>query len=73
MALASAAGERHKAVEVPLLSVAAGVELFLGHFTDGEIDALSAISRATSQVRRLLTPCHLTCGVFYEANREYDG
>ena len=42
MALASAAGERHEVVEVPLLSVAAGVELFLGHFSGGEIDALSA-------------------------------
>ena len=39
MALASAAGEQHEVVEVPLLSVAAGVELFLGHFPDGEIDA----------------------------------
>ena len=42
MALASAAGERHEVVEVPLLTVAAGVELFLGHFTHGEIDAPAA-------------------------------
>ena len=42
MALASAAGEQHEMVEVPLLSVAAGVELFLGHFSCGEIDAPSA-------------------------------
>jgi hypothetical protein len=42
VALASTAGEQHEVVEVPLLSVAAGVELFLGHFTDGEIDAPSA-------------------------------
>ena len=41
MALASAAGEQHEMVEVPLLSVVAGVELFLGHFTHGEIDAPS--------------------------------
>ena len=41
-ALASAAGERHEVAEVPLLSVNDGVELFLGHFADTEIDAPSA-------------------------------
>ena len=41
MTLASAAGEQHEMVEVPLLSVAAGVELFLGHFSNGEMDAPS--------------------------------
>ena len=34
LALARAAGERHEVVEVPLLSVDDGVELFLGHFAD---------------------------------------
>jgi hypothetical protein len=36
--LASAGGERHEVIEVPLLSVKDGVELFLGHFDVGRID-----------------------------------
>jgi hypothetical protein len=32
LALASTAGERHEVIEVPLLDVKAGVELFCRHF-----------------------------------------
>ena len=42
IALASAPGERHEVIEVPLLSVDDGVELFLGHFENGGINAPSA-------------------------------
>jgi uncharacterized protein YpmS len=42
LALASTAGERHEVVEVPLLDVKAGIELFCGHFESGMIDPLSA-------------------------------
>jgi hypothetical protein len=42
LALASTAGERHEAIEVPLLDVQAGVELFCGHFESGKIDPSSA-------------------------------
>ena len=41
-ALASTAGEQHEVVEVPLLDVKDGVQLFLGHFNNGEFDAPSA-------------------------------
>ena len=42
LALASTAGERHDVIEVPLLDVKAGVELFCGHFESGTIDPSSA-------------------------------
>ena len=42
LALASTAGERHDVIEVPLLEVKAGVELFCGHFDPGKMDASSA-------------------------------
>jgi hypothetical protein len=42
LALASTAGERHEVVEVPLLDVKAGIELFCGHFESGTIDPSSA-------------------------------
>jgi hypothetical protein len=38
LALSSTAGERHEVIDVPLLDVKEGVELFLGHFDYGEID-----------------------------------
>jgi hypothetical protein len=38
LALASTAGERHEAIEVPLLDVNAGVELFCEHFDSGTMD-----------------------------------
>jgi hypothetical protein len=41
LALASTAGERHDVIEVPLLDVKAGVELFCGHFESGMIDPSS--------------------------------
>jgi hypothetical protein len=42
LALASTAGERHEAIEVPLLDVKAGVELFCRHFDSGKMDPSSA-------------------------------
>jgi hypothetical protein len=42
LALASTAGERHEAIEVPLLDVNAGVELFCEHFDSGTMDPSSA-------------------------------
>jgi hypothetical protein len=42
LALASTAGERHEVIEVPLLDVKAGVELFCGHFDSGKMNPLSA-------------------------------
>jgi hypothetical protein len=42
LALASTAGERHEVIEVPLLDVKAGVELFCGHFDSGKMDPSSA-------------------------------
>jgi hypothetical protein len=42
LALASTAGERHEAIEVPLLDVKAGVEMFCGHFDAGQMDPSSA-------------------------------
>jgi GTPase SAR1 family protein len=38
VALASTAGERHDVIEVPLLDVQDSVELFLGHFDQGELN-----------------------------------
>jgi hypothetical protein len=42
LALASTAGERHEVIEVPLLDVKAGVELFCRHFESGTIHPSSA-------------------------------
>jgi hypothetical protein len=42
LALASTAGEQHEAIEVPLLDVKAGIELFCGHFESGKMDPASA-------------------------------
>jgi hypothetical protein len=42
LALASTAGEQHEVVEVPLLDVKAGIDLFCGHFESGTMDASSA-------------------------------
>jgi hypothetical protein len=42
LALASTAGERHDVIEVPLLDVKAGVELFCGYFELGTMDSSSA-------------------------------
>jgi hypothetical protein len=41
-AVASTAGERHGVIEVPLLSVKEGAELFCGYFDAGKVDPLSA-------------------------------
>jgi GTPase SAR1 family protein len=41
-AVTSVAGERHEVVEVPLLDVKEGVELFCEHFDAGTVDPLSA-------------------------------
>jgi hypothetical protein len=50
-ALACRAGERHEVVEVPLLSVEEGVELFLGHFKDDEVDlSLSKVEEIVKAV-----------------------
>jgi hypothetical protein len=38
-ALASTTRERHEVIEIPLLDMKDGVELFMGHFNDGEIEA----------------------------------
>jgi hypothetical protein len=40
-AVTSTAGERHRVIEVPLLDVKEGVELFCGHFDPGTIDRSS--------------------------------
>jgi hypothetical protein len=40
-AVTSTAGERHQVIEVPLLDVKAGVELFCGHFDAGTMDPSS--------------------------------
>jgi hypothetical protein len=42
IAVSSTAGERHAVIEVPLLSVKEGVDLFCGHFDAGKVDPLSA-------------------------------
>jgi hypothetical protein len=42
IAVTSAAGERHEVIEIPLLSVKEGVELFYGHVDAGTVDPLSA-------------------------------
>jgi hypothetical protein len=42
LAVATTAGERHPVIEVPLLDVKAGVEMFCGHFDTGKIDPSSA-------------------------------
>src|SRR3984893_1221110 len=42
IAVTSTAGERHEVIEVPLLSVEEGVELFCGHFDAGTVDPSSA-------------------------------
>ena len=42
LALASTAGERHAVIEVPLLDVKAGVELFCGHFDPEKMKTSSA-------------------------------
>jgi hypothetical protein len=41
-AVTSTAGERHEVIEVPLLDVKEGVELFCEHFGAGTVDPLSA-------------------------------
>jgi hypothetical protein len=41
-AVTSTAGERHEVIEVPLLDVKAGVELFCGYFDSGQMDPASA-------------------------------
>jgi hypothetical protein len=41
VAVTSTAGEQHEVVEVPLLNVKEGVELFCGHFDAGMVDLLS--------------------------------
>jgi hypothetical protein len=42
IAVTSTAGERHEIIEVPLLSVKEGVELFCAYFDAGKVDPLSA-------------------------------
>jgi hypothetical protein len=42
IAVTSTAGERHEVIEVPLLDVKEGVELFCGHFDARKVDPLSA-------------------------------
>jgi tetratricopeptide (TPR) repeat protein len=42
IAVTSTAGEQHEVIEVPLLSVKEGVELFCGHFDTGKVDPLPA-------------------------------
>jgi hypothetical protein len=46
IAVTSSAGERHEVMEVPLLNVKEGVELFCGHFEAGKVDPLSAKAEA---------------------------
>jgi hypothetical protein len=41
IAVTSTAGERHEAIEVPLLDVKEGIELFCGHFDAGKVDPSS--------------------------------
>jgi hypothetical protein len=38
IALANAAGKQREVVQVPMLNIQDGVELFHGHFRDGEVD-----------------------------------
>jgi hypothetical protein len=42
IAVTSTGGERHEVIEVPLLSVEEGVEMFCGHFDAGKVDPSSA-------------------------------
>ena len=49
IAVTSTAGERHDVIEVPLLNVKEGVELFCGHFDAGKVDPLSAKVEAIVQ------------------------
>jgi hypothetical protein len=46
IAITSSAGERHDVIEVPLLNVEEGVELFCGHFESGKLDTSSPTIRA---------------------------
>jgi len=41
IAVTSTAGERHEVIEVPLLTVKEGVELFCGYFDPGKVDPSS--------------------------------
>jgi hypothetical protein len=41
IAVTSTAGERHEVIEVPLLNVKEGIELFCGHFDAGQVDPSS--------------------------------
>jgi hypothetical protein len=41
IAVTSTAGERHEVIEVPLLDVKEGIELFCGHFDAGKVDPSS--------------------------------
>jgi hypothetical protein len=42
IAVTSTAGERHEAIEVPLLDLKEGIEMFCGHFDAGKVDPSSA-------------------------------
>jgi hypothetical protein len=85
-ALANAAGEQHEVIEVPLLDVRAGVELFCAHFDSGKIDPLSekvktivmAVGRlplAISHAAGILKESHSSLGdmvKLYQSKRKFD-
>jgi hypothetical protein len=73
LALASTAGERHDVIEVPLLDVKAGVELFCRHFESGMIDPSSAkIETIVIAVGRLPLAISHAAGYMTESHSSLD-
>jgi hypothetical protein len=73
LALASTAGERDEVIEVPLLDVKAGVELFCGHFDSGKMDPSSAkIETIVMAVGRLPLAISHAAGYMKESRSSLD-
>jgi len=73
LALASTAGERHTVIEVPLLDIKAGVELFYGHFESGTTDLSSAkVEAIVMAVGRLPLAISHAAGFMMESHSSLD-
>jgi hypothetical protein len=73
LALSSVAGERHVVIEVPLLDVKAGVELFCAHFDSGKIDPSSdKIETIVMAVGRLPLAISHAAGYMNESHSSLD-
>ena len=73
LALASTAGERHEVLEVPLLDIKDGVELFCGHFDPGKMDPSSEkVETIVMAVGRLPLAISHAAGYMLESHSSLD-